>query len=430
MTEFDYYKQLAHLWEKACHDIKAQRPPRSDTPFSYAAAVTFANENIVSIKPVDPAEEAKGIDVAPMRTITEEQILAIPGVRAATEEDLEKATPGHLERQAEAMAQDIDRQIVDEMIVKFELKNAAAAADKKLLEDINQRLAEYSNELADIGAEHIKAVLAENQRVVELVDAGMPIKGISKQTDVEAPVSGIMKAKRRFLDQIADIKVGDQPPTEEVSEVSMGCRVPTPDPCTICGDPNDQKLCKHVTGPLPPDDPKCIRCGVGREYSKRHGGLRGMSCATTACTYPDYVKPNIENVRQFSVTALFKGPVCTCGCPESAHHSEPSTPPNQGCVSCEDCLVFTHDKEAPVELNRYRHLGAISVVPEGTINPYAVSISGPERSEALGKFLTGKPTPGYEFWHAEAGGGARQLVDAADANVDPDTIDFYWGEDG
>lgn len=308
MTELEYYKKLAALWEKACHDIEAQRPPRSDTPFSYAAAVTFANENIVSIKPVDPAEEAEGVDVAPMRTVTEEQILAIPGVRKGTAEDVEEASPGWLARQAEEMAQDIDREIVDDMITKVELKNAASEADKKLLADIGQRLSEYSNELADIGAEHIKAVLAKGER--------------------DAPHS--MKALL------------------PVSEVSMGCSVPTPNPCTICGDPNDQqKRCKHVTGPdygPPPDNPKCIRCGVEKELSKQYGGLRGMSCASTGCTYPDYVKPNIDTISEFTVSAVFKQQdVCVCVCHKTAHHppSDDGDPVNVGCFRCKDCREFT-----------------------------------------------------------------------------------------
>lgn len=40
--ERDYYRELAHLWETACHDFRAYAPEFYDDPPSYHAAVAFA----------------------------------------------------------------------------------------------------------------------------------------------------------------------------------------------------------------------------------------------------------------------------------------------------------------------------------------------------------------------------------------------------
>ena len=77
------------------------------------------------------------------------------------------------------------------------------------------------------------------------------------------------------------------------------------------------------------------------------------------------------------------------------------------------------------------NIGDIVVVPEGTENPYrVVGAYGKRRSDLLGRFLRGLYVPGFEFWFAPCCGGARKLRDAADAGVDQDEIDYYWGEDG
>jgi len=50
--ERDYYKQLAEMWDRACHDIKAvYKGPEGDPPITYSAAVAFAHEYITAIKP-------------------------------------------------------------------------------------------------------------------------------------------------------------------------------------------------------------------------------------------------------------------------------------------------------------------------------------------------------------------------------------------
>jgi hypothetical protein len=73
------------------------------------------------------------------------------------------------------------------------------------------------------------------------------------------------------------------------------------------------------------------------------------------------------------------------------------------------------------------NLGDVVVVPTGTENPYkAESLCGPKRSELLGKFFAGEETPGWEFWIAPVCGGAKKVATAAEANVDPDVIAYYW----
>jgi hypothetical protein len=73
-------------------------------------------------------------------------------------------------------------------------------------------------------------------------------------------------------------------------------------------------------------------------------------------------------------------------------------------------------------------IGAIEVTRAGAANPYVEGIWGAERSGALGAFLRGRPTPGYEFWHAPSCGGARRLDERP--AVRPEVVDFYWRADG
>lgn len=74
-------------------------------------------------------------------------------------------------------------------------------------------------------------------------------------------------------------------------------------------------------------------------------------------------------------------------------------------------------------------IGDISAHRGAVANPYrGSSLMGRERSEALGRFLRGLPTPGYTFWFSPACGGAKAL-DAPPA-VNPVVIDFYWRADG
>lgn len=74
-------------------------------------------------------------------------------------------------------------------------------------------------------------------------------------------------------------------------------------------------------------------------------------------------------------------------------------------------------------------IGSIAVVHDGSESQYTDSISGEERSRALGPFFRGLPNPGYEFWHIPGGGGARKIT-AADADVDPAVVDYYWDDAG
>jgi hypothetical protein len=73
-------------------------------------------------------------------------------------------------------------------------------------------------------------------------------------------------------------------------------------------------------------------------------------------------------------------------------------------------------------------LGDIAVVPAGTVNPYFdLSIIGKKRSDLLECFFKQLETPGFEFWHAPVVGDAKKLNTAAEANVDPVVIEYYWG---
>lgn len=89
-------------------------------------------------------------------------------------------------------------------------------------------------------------------------------------------------------------------------------------------------------------------------------------------------------------------------------------------------------KERDNEMKTYNDIGIIAVVPEGTTNPYtAKSIVGKERSEALRRFLKeDELVPGYDFWIAPTSGGAKRIHTPQEANVDPDVIEYYWGEEG
>ena len=79
----------------------------------------------------------------------------------------------------------------------------------------------------------------------------------------------------------------------------------------------------------------------------------------------------------------------------------------------------------------HMNIGDILVVPKGTKNPYGKSVLGDERSEALRLFLTTETPPTeHDFWYGPASGGARKLASKADANVDPETLEYYWGEKG
>jgi len=59
-------------------------------------------------------------------------------------------------------------------------------------------------------------------------------------------------------------------------------------------------------------------------------------------------------------------------------------------------------------------------------NPYKGYQTGKVRSEALGRFLRGKPTDGLTFWHAPSCGGAKRLTEPPP--VMPEVVDFYWPE--
>jgi hypothetical protein len=48
--ECEYYKDLAHLWEQACHDMRCERRPEDADPLSYSRAIAFAADRIISIK--------------------------------------------------------------------------------------------------------------------------------------------------------------------------------------------------------------------------------------------------------------------------------------------------------------------------------------------------------------------------------------------
>ena len=74
------------------------------------------------------------------------------------------------------------------------------------------------------------------------------------------------------------------------------------------------------------------------------------------------------------------------------------------------------------------NIGDITVVPKGTTNPYLKGYLGSVRSEALRKWFTGEPMPGFEFWFAPACGGAYKLESPKDTDVDADQVVQIWGD--
>lgn len=78
----------------------------------------------------------------------------------------------------------------------------------------------------------------------------------------------------------------------------------------------------------------------------------------------------------------------------------------------------------------YTTIGNLAVVKAGTKNPYRAGVFGDERIRALGLFLRGKATPGYDIWLAPSSGGARTLKSVKEIKVDADSIDYSWHKDG
>lgn len=91
--------------------------------------------------------------------------------------------------------------------------------------------------------------------------------------------------------------------------------------------------------------------------------------------------------------------------------------------------VFAGYVERDGDEAEYYSLGDVVAVPEGTENPYKCSELFDERPALMGKFLRGIETPGVEFWHAPACGGAVKLASGIDA-VRPDIVDYYWTAGG
>jgi hypothetical protein len=62
-------KELAALWERACHDFRAQSVSHHADPLSYSLAVAFAHERVVAVVPADAELSIDVVLPAPMQRI-------------------------------------------------------------------------------------------------------------------------------------------------------------------------------------------------------------------------------------------------------------------------------------------------------------------------------------------------------------------------
>jgi hypothetical protein len=326
--ERDYYKELAALWDTACHDMKAlfKGPDDPWAPPSYSRAVAYAHERIVAVVPA--LCEAK----------------FYVGTKGRVEDELECNLPaGH---EGEHKHYNSAEEINEHCRKGIDTIATALQRDDRSLRKIAR---DTANGTLEPRKDDVKVSLPLGKSITmprKVFEHAVPIAGIIEANSVKTPEacpawedhvwmeepSGYFKCtKCTFVKSLGEIQLMDSTRSNDrrvdaaMDRDNPGWRDRA---AKAIADDVDRKIIEEMVEPLleaheqhvpdhffkerppgavfgsdqygcdicgvsrekhgvPPDtSPRCVRCGVSRQESRRFHGLRGIVCATSGCTYP------------------------------------------------------------------------------------------------------------------------------------------------